>query len=410
VLFICGVYKESIYLYRAKIYGRLLVAALLGTMCMIAAAFLLEQDIFPSRVVVVYSFALTYMFLVIEREIIRTIRKHLLKKGKTMLDAIIVGNDLSTAVLTEQLRKNSDYGYRVVAIVANDKYVPESMRYRKYRSLGGALKSIHADVVIQTDNIDTDKIYSVAVDNHLNYLYVPNQEVLLSHVGEMHIVGTQPMISVRTTPLIGWARFVKRLCDIILGGIFFLIASPFILIIALISKLSDPRGEVFYSEKRLTRFGQKCSIFKFRTHKSKYNGLTPEEAFEKMGKAELAKEYRANGDQIKDDPRITKLGKFLRATSLDELPQLWNIVKGDISLVGPRALQPGELEKYPNRSLILSAKSGLTGLAQVSGRRDISFEERRSLDIYYIQNWSLGMDIQIILKTVLMVLTRRGAK
>ena len=129
-----------------------------------------------------------------------------------------------------------------------------------------------------------------------------------------------------------------------------------------------------------------------------------------MGRPELTEQYRASGDQLPHDPRITRLGRFLRATSLDELPQLWNVVRGDISLVGPRALQPGELEKYPNRNLILSAKSGLTGLAQVSGRRDISFEERRSLDTYYIQNWSLAMDIQIVLKTILMVLLRRGAK
>jgi lipopolysaccharide/colanic/teichoic acid biosynthesis glycosyltransferase len=226
----------------------------------------------------------------------------------------------------------------------------------------------------------------------------------------MQVVGTQPIISVRTTPLIGWARFVKRVCDMIFGGVFLLIASPFILIIAMVSKLSDPRGDIFYAEKRLTRFGQKRKIYKFRSIKSKYNGLTPEQAFKLMGQPELAKKYRDNGDKLDHDPRISKLGKILRATSLDELPQLWNVVRGDISLVGPRALQPGELEKYPNRNLILSAKSGLTGLAQVSGRRNISFEERRSLDIYYIQNWSLGLDIQIILRTILMVLTRRGAE
>lgn len=410
VLFICGVYRESVYLYRAKIYGRMLIVALLGTMCVIAAAFLLEQDIFPSRIVALYAFALTFVFLIIEREIIRAIRKSILARGKGALTAIIVGNDGNTPVLLEQLESNRHFGYRAIAVVANDEFVPSHYKDCKYRSLAAALKTNTADVVIQTDNENTEKIYGMAVDHHMGYLFVPTQEILLSKMSSMQIVGTQPMISVGTTPLIGWARLAKRLCDIILGGIFLLIASPFILIIALISKLSDLRGKVFYSEKRLTRFGQKCSIYKFRTMSREYSGLTPEEAFTKMGKPELIKEYRDGGDQIKNDPRITKLGKFLRATSLDELPQLWNVVRGDISLVGPRALQPGELEKYPNRNLILSAKSGLTGLAQVSGRRNISFEERRSLDMYYIQNWSLAMDVQIILKTVLMVLLRRGAK
>lgn len=129
-----------------------------------------------------------------------------------------------------------------------------------------------------------------------------------------------------------------------------------------------------------------------------------------MGHPELIKKYRKNGDYLKDDPRITKIGHFIRRTSLDELPQLFNVVKGDISLVGPRALVPGELRSYGDRSLLLTVKSGLTGLAQVSGRRDISFEERRSLDLYYIKNWSLALDFQILLRTVKVVLAHEGAK
>ena len=141
-----------------------------------------------------------------------------------------------------------------------------------------------------------------------------------------------------------------------------------------------------------------------------YNGLLPEEAFAKMGKPELAVQYRANGDQLPNDPRITPLGKFLRKTSLDELPQLFNILKGDISLVGPRALVPRELANYPFKNLLLSVKSGLTGLAQTSGRKDISFDERRALDLYYVQNWSFWLDIKIIFRTVIDVLGGRGAK
>ena len=144
--------------------------------------------------------------------------------------------------------------------------------------------------------------------------------------------------------------------------------------------------------------------------KPEYSGMTAEEAFTKMGKANLIKKYRADGDYMKDDPRITKLGHFIRKTSLDELPQLFNILKGDISLIGPRALLPGELRNYGDRSLILTVKSGLTGLAQVSGRRDIPFEERRALDIYYVMNWSLAMDAQIFFKTIATVLKRDGAK
>ena len=129
-----------------------------------------------------------------------------------------------------------------------------------------------------------------------------------------------------------------------------------------------------------------------------------------MGKPELIKKYRKNGDYIKDDPRVTRIGKFLRKTSFDELPQLFNILKGDISLIGPRALLPDELRDYGDRSLILTVKSGLTGFAQVSGRRDISFEERRALDIYYVRNWSLLLDLSIFFKTIVVVFKGEGAK
>ena len=129
-----------------------------------------------------------------------------------------------------------------------------------------------------------------------------------------------------------------------------------------------------------------------------------------MGKPELAKAYRENGDFLAGDPRITPIGRFLRATSLDELPQLFNVLLSDISFVGPRALIPQELEAYKKRYTILSVKSGLTGLAQVSGRKDISFEERRTLDLFYVQNWSLWLDIVIVAKTIRTVLTARGAK
>ena len=138
--------------------------------------------------------------------------------------------------------------------------------------------------------------------------------------------------------------------------------------------------------------------------------MTAEEAFIKMGKPELIKKYRKGGDYLKNDPRITKIGGFLRRTSIDELPQLFNILKGDISLIGPRALLPGELRDYGDRSLILTVRSGLTGFAQVSGRRNIPFEERRALDTYYVRNWSLMLDLSIFFKTILVVLKGEGAK
>ena len=236
-------------------------------------------------------------------------------------------------------------------------------------------------------------------------------------MGELELIGSTPVIMVKATPLMGNAKVVKRIMDLILGTILLLLSSPLMLIIWLIIKISTPKASAIYSEIRLSRFNQKVKIHKFRSMKIEYSGMSPEAAFAKMereGKlknaAKLSQEYRENGDFLEHDPRITKIGKFIRATSLDELPQLINVIKGDISLVGPRALVPGELRNYGDRSLLLTVKSGLTGLAQVSGRRSISFDERRALDLYYIQNWSVLFDLQILLRTIQAVLIRKGAK
>jgi lipopolysaccharide/colanic/teichoic acid biosynthesis glycosyltransferase len=182
------------------------------------------------------------------------------------------------------------------------------------------------------------------------------------------------------------------------------------LLIAILLKLSDPRDKVLYKPKRLGRFGNTFSCYKFRSMRRAYNHMSPEEAFTKMGRPDLLKEYRDNGDQLEEDPRISRVGRFIRKFSLDELPQLFNVIKGDISLVGPRALDHFELDQYAKKNLILSVKTGLTGLAQISGRRDIPFEERRKLDLYYVQNWSFWTDLVILVKTVSVVLFHRGAR
>ena len=181
------------------------------------------------------------------------------------------------------------------------------------------------------------------------------------------------------------------------------------LLIAIFIKLFDP-GPVFFRQERLSRFNSKVKIFKFRTNKVAYSGLLPEEAFTKMGRPELIHEYRNNGDFLESDPRISSFSKFLRKMSLDELPQLINVVRGDISLVGPRALVQRDLDKYPQKNLILSVKSGMTGLAVISGRKAIPFEERRKLDLYYVQNWSFWGDIVILAKTISIVLFHHGAE
>ncbi|NCU30007.1 sugar transferase [Candidatus Saccharibacteria bacterium] len=410
LLFVSGVYDRSIYPYRPKLYWRLLVVSAIGMMSIIAFSYFTEESIFPARLIAVYAFLLCFVLLVIEREIISAVRRLLLRRGVGMLQTIVIGNSDNTRFIVEHFNENPESGYKVVGVISEPEFIPISAKSLRYRSLSDAMKTIKADMVIQTDEIRTEKIYFDTVDHHMSYMYIPSQKVLLSHTGEMQIMGAQPIISVRTTPLMGWSRVAKRTSDIVLGSLLLVAALTIMVVVAIIIKLSEPKANILYKTVRLSRFGKEVKIFKFRSLKNKYNKMSPEEAFEKMGKPKLSKLYRANGDQLDNDPRISTIGRFIRTTSLDELPQLLNVVKGDISLVGPRALVPEELNRYHNKNLILSVKSGLTGLAQVSGRRSISFEERRSLDIYYIQNWSLSLDMQILLKTVATVILRRGAR
>ncbi|MBQ2659782.1 sugar transferase, partial [Candidatus Saccharibacteria bacterium] len=323
---------------------------------------------------------------------------------------IIIGNSKNTGYLADYISAQPEAGYRVAGIVASRKYIPEDLRKHQYSSLKDALKKCRADVVFQTDEKSTEYVYRQAINKHLMYYFVPSETSLSSHFGEMELIGNVPAVSVRLTPLSGgWAVF-KRAFDIVFSLVALVFAAIPMMITWVILKLSDVKAPAIYKDERLTQYNRRFKCYKFRSMKPEYSGMTAEEAFIKMGKPEMIKNYRKNGDYLKNDPRITKFGRFIRRTSIDELPQMFNILRGDISLIGPRALLPGELRDYGDRSLILSVKSGLTGFAQVSGRRDISFDERRALDIYYVMNWSLMLDTQIFFKTIASVLRRDGAK
>ena len=294
--------------------------------------------------------------------------------------------------------------------MANRRFIPRDLKTHQYSSLKDALRKARADVIFQTDEKSTKYVYRQAVSRHLLYYFVPSETALSSHFGDLELVGNTPAVLVKVTPLSGGYAVVKRAFDIVFSLVAIVLTIIPMMIIWIISKLSDIKHSPIYVDDRLTQYNRKFRCYKFRSMKSEYSGMTAEEAFIKMGKPELIKKYRRDGDYMKNDPRITRLGHFIRRASLDELPQLFNILKGDISLIGPRALLPGELRDYGDRSLLLTVKSGLTGFAQVSGRRNISFEERRALDIYYVKNWSLMLDLSIFFKTIAAVFRGEGAK
>jgi len=194
-----------------------------------------------------------------------------------------------------------------------------------------------------------------------------------------------------------------------------IVLSPVLAAVALMLKLRDPSGPVLYRHHRLSRNGMPVSVFKFRTMLWRYcDGpgrpfKSAEETFKAMGRADLIEEFHRM-QKVENDPRVSRFGRFLRKTSLDELPQLINVLRGDMSLVGPRPIIKAELGHYGDQgATFLALKPGMTGLWQISGRNDISYDDRVKLDIYYVEHWSLLLDTKILMKTAVTFLGGNGA-
>lgn len=408
-----GLYNSSIYEKRFKEFGRLLVGSFVGLLFILSVAYASKEPIFPARLVPVYGFLMAFSLLVIFRNTARFIRSRLFRYGIGINNLLIVGNSHIVDELT-QLFSDRNSGYKIVGIAG---YRGNIRGIRSFDTFENATKHLRAKTInsiiqaeLYASPSKNNQILEYAQQNHISYRFIPgNTELFVGNIDVELFRSSIPVIAVNQTALSGWGRIVKRLFDLIVTLPLVIILLPVYIIITALVFLSD-FGTPFFSQKRVTRYDRVFTIYKFRTFKKKYNGLSPEEAFEKMGKPELIKQYRENGDQVPKDPRISTLGRFLRITSLDEIPQLWNVLKGDVSLVGPRALVPEEIGLAKNKHHIVSVKSGLTGLAVVSGRRDLSFEERRKLDVYYVQNWSFWFDLVILAKTFRIIINGRGAK
>ena len=412
ILAALGLYRKSIFLGKTRLpeRGRLLIAAVLSVAALIVYDFFVGENLFPVRIMAVTAMLLSFIFLLLERIVMRLIVRLIFRNDYAVKRAIIIGNHKNTGYLADYISSTPEAGYRLAGIVSAKRFIPGDLKTHQYSSLKDALRKARADVIFQTDEKSTEYVYRQSVLRHLEYYFVPSETALSSHFGELELIGNTPAVMVMVTPLVGGYAAIKRLFDIVFSLVAIIITAIPMLITWIVLKLSDYKHSAIYSDERLTQYNRRFKCYKFRSMKPEYSGMPAEKAFVLMGKPELVKKYRKNGDYMKNDPRITKIGRFIRRTSIDELPQLFNILKGDISLIGPRALKPEELRSYGDRSLLLTVKSGLTGFAQVSGRRDISFEERRALDIYYVRNWSLGLDLTIFFKTITTVLKGDGAK
>jgi exopolysaccharide biosynthesis polyprenyl glycosylphosphotransferase len=412
-----GLYNSSIYEKRFVEAGKLLIGSFLGLLFVTGLAYFSNKALFPAKLVPIYGFLFAFLFLLIFRNLARAIRSMMFSYDIGITNVLLVGNTPMSLELINILQDRRHSGYKILGVVTDKnqafKRYPKLKIFKDPEEAITQLKIRNVHSIIQTElYVDPDKnndLINFAQQQHIAFRFVPgNSEMFVGNLEVELFKQSLPVVAVHQTALIGWGRIVKRVFDLIIGGSLLVLASPLILAIAVAELFSG--GDIFFRQERMTRYNNIFRVYKFRTVRPAYNGLTPEEAFTKMNKPELIKRYRENGDYLPNDPRYGRFGNFLRRASLDEIPQLFNIIKGDISLVGPRPLIPQELSLYEKRHTILSVKSGLTGLAQVSGRRHISFDERRKLDMFYVQHWSFWMDLIILAKTVRVVFRGEGAK
>jgi len=413
-----GLYRSDIIEKRFTEVGKLFIGSFIGILLIIGYSYILNKVIFPAHLVAIYGFVLSFAILVGFRTTARNLKYYLYKIGYGVTRVLIVGDTELTHYLVESLFNSTISGYKIVGIVGPKNHI--DTKYKSipvYESFELACDSLGTDTIrsiIQTELYSNpsknNTVLSYAQTNHCAYRFIPgNTELFVGNIQVELFRSSIPVISVHQTPLIGWGRIAKRLFDISLSLLILIVLSPFILVLIILMLIFDP-GPIIFKQKRISRFNSTFNAYKFRTMKRKYSGRDSVEVFREMGRNDLVEAFQSS-KKLTVDPRISRFGRIIRKYSLDEIPQLVNVVKGDISLVGPRAVIPEELKYYKDKSsLLLSVKTGITGLAQVSGRSNIDYYERAKIDLYYVQNWSFWLDLTILFKTVRVVLNRSGAR
>ncbi len=294
--------------------------------------------------------------------------------------------------------------YEGVPVVSDLAGLPEAIRQ------SGANEVIIADAGVGGDTL-FEVMMRCGRRRGVEFRIAPSLFNCLPSKTEVDQIGALPMIRLFREPLSDFARGIKRVSDIVIAVLALSVLSPLWLVIALLIKL-DSKGPVFYRQERVGMDGRIFLVWKFRTMRVNADSEIHREYQRKL----IAGDAEANvGDatspayKLRNDPRVTRVGKVLRRFSLDEAPQLFNVLRGDMSVVGPRPPIPYEVEAYElwHRKR-LDMKPGLTGLWQVSGRNRVSFEEMVKLDLFYIENWSMLFDLKIILRTVLVLLKGDG--
>ncbi len=373
--------------------GRVIEASLLWIVCVMAWYFLVRREFFYSRILLAHSVFFMSVFVMLGRGSLTMVYRGFLSLGYGVRTVASVGGRTLSAVAKRTLDADNRYRY-----LGHAKGLEELKKMQNKLSL---------DLAIQTDpdpsSEQTLSLIEYCRSEHVGYAFLPPVFADTPHLLTVDRLGLLPMVRFNPTPLDGWGRVFKRMFDVIGSLALLALLSPIFLILSLLI-LVDSGRPIFYSSRRVGDQGRRrISTLKFRS-------MVPDA--DKRKNELLEKNQRRDGPlfKLKNDPRVTRIGRLLRRFSLDELPQLLNVLVGQMSLVGPRPHLPDEVSLYTSyQRRVFAVRPGMTGLAQVSGRSDLKFDDEVRLDLQYIEEWSMLLDLWILWRTAFIVFGRKGA-
>jgi len=361
-----------------------------------------------SRLSFIYAYVLIVLLVALSRSLARALRALARLRGHGIARVLVVGDNSAGRMIMQSIAGQPHLGYQVVGFVD----LGAGRDFGRFRRLGtvAELPSVCAAHAVDEVIIALPAAYHreiLVIRDHcqrdgLLFKLVPDLYELSLNRIEVDAINGIPLLSVKaTTAIQGWNQLVKRTLDVVLAGVGLVLFAPLWGLVALAIRLDSP-GPILFRQERVGRGGAPFVLLKFRSMREDADRVVQELLALNEAKGPIFK--------IRNDPRMTRVGRFLRRWSVDELPQLWNVLRGDMSIVGPRPPLPREVAQYePWQLRRLEAAPGLTGLWQVSGRSELSFDEMVMLDLYYIENWSLALDLRILLRTLPAVCRGGGA-
>ena len=390
-----GLYKIKLSRPFLEDFFKVIIGLSAGFIVLVFYIFL-RREWFDSRFLILAGWLMAIVFVCFGRFLVNQWQKYLMRKYHFGIQRVlVVGQDGISQKVVQNIKEQTNLGYLLVGNLIR----PDLEEIKAKVKNPGAEEIILADPDWPREKIL--ELVDFCEENHLVFKFVPNLFQTLTSNTSIETLGNLPIVELKRTALDGWGKIIKRVIDFISAFFGLILLSPFFILIAFVIKW-DSAGPILVKLKRISQ-NREFELYKFRSMIKEAEG---------MKKNLWAYNERQDGPlfKMKSDPRITKVGQILRKYRIDELAQLINVFKGEMSLIGPRPHQPDEITQYQkHHKKVLAIKAGMTGFAQVSGSSDLPFEEEIKLDTYYVENWSLLMDLKIFLKTWVVLLRDRSA-